>query len=85
MSSTPSASLTLLRPAITGVHGYVPDDVLTNADLARIVDTSYALITERTAIKYRRILRVVGEGPTPSGGQAVRESVQVGRLTGSRT
>ena len=72
MSSTPSASLTLLRPAITGVHGYVPDDVLTNADLARIVDTSDAWITERTGIKERRILRGEGKGPSHMAAEAVR-------------
>ena len=31
-----------IRAAITAVHGYVPPDVLTNAELARLVDTSDA-------------------------------------------
>jgi len=44
-----------VRAAITGVHGYVPDYVLTNAELGRMVDTSDAWITERTGIKERRI------------------------------
>ena len=43
--------------AITGVCGYLPDFVLTNAELARLVDTSDAWITERTGIKERRILK----------------------------
>jgi 3-oxoacyl-[acyl-carrier-protein] synthase-3 len=45
-----------LRPvAITGTGKYVPEKVLTNEDLQRIVDTSDEWITERTGIKRRRI------------------------------
>jgi 3-oxoacyl-[acyl-carrier-protein] synthase III len=40
---------------ITGVGCYVPERVLTNADLAELVDTSDEWITERTGIKERRI------------------------------
>jgi len=40
-----------IHAAITGVHGYVPPDVLTNAELARMVDTSDEWILERTGIK----------------------------------
>jgi 3-oxoacyl-[acyl-carrier-protein] synthase-3 len=43
--------------AITGVQGYVPEEVLSNEDLAKIVDTSDEWITTRTGIKERRILR----------------------------
>jgi len=43
--------------AITGVQGYVPEDVMTNEDLAKIVDTSDEWITTRTGIKERRILK----------------------------
>ena len=43
--------------AITGVQGYVPDTVLSNEDLAKIVDTSDEWITTRTGIKERRILK----------------------------
>ncbi len=46
-----------LRAAITGVQGYVPDYVLTNAELATIVDTSDEWITSRTGIKERHILK----------------------------
>jgi len=45
-----------LRPvAVTGTGKYVPEKVLTNADLQRMVDTSDEWITERTGIKERRI------------------------------
>ncbi|MDG1741619.1 MAG: ketoacyl-ACP synthase III [Crocinitomicaceae bacterium] len=43
--------------AITGVQGYLPSDVLSNDDLAKIVDTSDEWITSRTGIKERRIMK----------------------------
>ena len=46
-----------ITAAITGVPGYVPEEVLSNEDLAKIVDTSDEWITTRTGIKERRILR----------------------------
>jgi 3-oxoacyl-[acyl-carrier-protein] synthase-3 len=60
------------RTAITAVHGYVPPDVLTNADLARMVDTTDAWITERTGIKERHILKGEGLGSSHMGAEAVR-------------
>ena len=45
-----------VRPVrIAGVGSYVPPDVLTNADLEKMVDTSDAWIVERTGIKERHI------------------------------
>ncbi len=61
-----------LRAAITGVCGYVPPDVLGNADLAAMVDTSDEWITERTGIKERRILKGKGLGTSHMGAEAVR-------------
>jgi 3-oxoacyl-[acyl-carrier-protein] synthase-3 len=40
---------------ITGVGSYVPDKVVTNADLADLVETSDEWITERTGIKERHV------------------------------
>lgn len=51
-----------IRAAITGVHGYVPDYVLTNDELATIVDTNDEWITSRTGIKTRHILKGEGKG-----------------------
>ena len=45
---------TVVRTAVTGVGSYLPDEVLTNQDLAKIVDTSDAWIFERTGIHERR-------------------------------
>jgi 3-oxoacyl-[acyl-carrier-protein] synthase-3 len=43
--------------AITGVQGYIPEHVLSNEDLSKIVDTSDEWITTRTGIKERRIMK----------------------------
>jgi 3-oxoacyl-[acyl-carrier-protein] synthase III len=63
---------TPLRAAITGVHGYVPPDVLTNAKLAQMVETSDEWIVERTGIKERHILTGKGLGTSHMGAEAVR-------------
>jgi 3-oxoacyl-[acyl-carrier-protein] synthase-3 len=41
--------------SITGVGSYVPEKILTNADLEKMVETSDEWITTRTGIKERRI------------------------------
>jgi len=46
-----------LHAAVTGVEGYVPEHILTNEDLSKMVDTSDEWITTRTGIKERRIMR----------------------------
>jgi 3-oxoacyl-[acyl-carrier-protein] synthase III len=45
--------LSVLRSVITGVGGYLPEQVLTNAELAKTVDTSDEWIVERTGIRQR--------------------------------
>lgn len=61
-----------LRAAITGVQGYVPDYVLTNAELETIVDTNDEWITSRTGIKERRILKGDNVGTSAMGIEAVK-------------
>lgn len=51
-----------IRAVITGVDGYVPDYVLTNAELETLVDTSDEWIVSRTGVKERRILKGEGKG-----------------------
>lgn len=46
-----------IRAAITAVGGWVPDEVLSNADLEKIVDTTDEWIMSRTGIRERRILK----------------------------
>jgi 3-oxoacyl-[acyl-carrier-protein] synthase III len=56
--------VTELRSVVVGCGAYLPSKVLTNADLARMVDTSDEWITERTGIKSRHI---AAEGENTSG------------------
>src|SRR5436189_175807 len=53
--SSPRSHKTLRTVSIVGTGSYVPEKVLTNEDLSRIVDTSDEWITTRTGIKERRI------------------------------
>jgi 3-oxoacyl-[acyl-carrier-protein] synthase-3 len=46
-----------ITAAITGVQGYLPDYILTNEELSKIVETSDEWITSRTGIKERRIMK----------------------------
>jgi 3-oxoacyl-[acyl-carrier-protein] synthase-3 len=61
-----------LKAAITGIHGYVPEDVVTNADLEKIVETNDEWITSRTGIKERRILKGEGKGTSVMAAEAVK-------------
>jgi 3-oxoacyl-[acyl-carrier-protein] synthase III len=61
-----------IQAAITGVHGYVPPDVLSNAELSRMVETSNEWIVERTGINERHILKGKGLGTSHMGAEAVR-------------
>jgi len=46
-----------IKAAITAVGGHVPNTILSNADLEKMVDTNDAWIRSRTGIKERRILK----------------------------
>lgn len=52
----------MIRAGITGVHGHVPETVLSNKDLEKMVDTNDEWIQSRTGIKERRILNSPGKG-----------------------
>jgi len=58
---------------ITGVGGYVPDAILTNEDITKLVDTTDEWITSRTGIKERRILKGENLGASFMGIKAVEE------------
>jgi 3-oxoacyl-[acyl-carrier-protein] synthase III len=61
----------MIRAAITGVSGYVPEDILSNADLEKMVDTNDEWITSRTGIKTRHIQRGEGLGTSDLATPAV--------------
>lgn len=54
--------MTKITAAITAVGKYVPEDILTNEMLEKMVDTHDEWITARTGIKERRILKGEGKG-----------------------
>ncbi|MDR0659503.1 MAG: ketoacyl-ACP synthase III [Prevotellaceae bacterium] len=59
--------------AITGVAGYIPDYVLTNEELSKMVDTTDEWIMTRIGIKERRILKEEGKGTSDMAEMAVKE------------
>ena len=61
-----------IKAAITGVNGYVPDYVLTNAELETMVDTTDEWILSRTGIKERRLLKGEGLGSSDLGAAAAK-------------
>lgn len=61
---------------ITGLGYYVPDNIVTNADLSRIIETNDEWIQERTGIQERRHI-VRGEDTTTSMGvKAARIAIE---------
>lgn len=49
--------MSVVRSVVTGVGGYLPEDVVSNEDLSRVVDTSDDWIRERTGIRQRHRAR----------------------------
>ncbi len=60
-----------IQAAITAIGGYVPEYVLANAELEKMVDTSDEWIISRTGIKERRILKGAGLGTSDMAAKAV--------------
>src|SRR6056297_2905696 len=68
--------MTKLRATITGIGAYVPDYILTNDELSKMVDTSDEWIMTRIGIKERRILREPGKGSSDLGAAAVAQLLE---------
>lgn len=66
----------MLNARISGVASYVPDDILDNDMLSKIVDTNDEWITTRVGIKQRRILRQEGAGSSFMGIKAVNRLLE---------
>ena len=76
---------------IIGLGSYLPEKIVTNDDLSKIMDTSDEWITERTGIKSRHIADPVKDRPSimvvTSGVQSARAYVRApceSRRAGSR-
>ena len=65
-----------INAVITGIGGYVPEDVLTNEDICKMVDTTDEWIMTRVGIKERRILKGEGRGTSYMGIQAVKQLLE---------
>lgn len=65
-----------INAVITGVGGYVPDYILNNEELSRMVDTTDEWITTRVGIKERRILTEEGLGTSYLARKAAKQLVQ---------
>ncbi len=63
----------MLNAVITGIGGYVPNDVITNADISKLVDTTDEWILTRVGIKERRVLKGEGVGTSFMGVKAVNQ------------
>ncbi len=64
--------MTKVRAAITGIHGWVPEYILNNAELEKMVDTTDEWILTRTGIRERHILKGEGKGSSDIGAEAVK-------------
>lgn len=66
----------MLHARISGIASYVPDDILDNEMLSKMVDTNDEWITTRVGIKERRILKKEGAGSSYLGIQAVNRLLE---------
>lgn len=65
-----------IRAKITGVGSYVPEYILNNEELSKMVDTSDEWIMTRIGIKERRILKGEGKGTSDLGEKAVMQLLE---------
>ncbi len=61
-----------IKAAITGINAWVPDYILTNEELTKMVDTNDEWITTRTGIKERHILKGEGLGTSDMAVEAAK-------------
>lgn len=63
----------MIKAAITGLSSYLPDYILTNDEIATMVETNDEWITTRTGIKERRILKGENMGSSKLAIPAVKD------------
>jgi 3-oxoacyl-[acyl-carrier-protein] synthase-3 len=62
----------MIRAAITALAGFLPDNIVTNADLEKIIDTTDEWITSRTGIKERHLENDPNKATSDMGVEAVK-------------
>jgi 3-oxoacyl-[acyl-carrier-protein] synthase-3 len=65
-----------MRAVIKGIGAYIPEYILTNDELSRMVDTSDEWIMTRIGVKERRILKEDGLGTSYMGALAVEDLIK---------
>jgi 3-oxoacyl-[acyl-carrier-protein] synthase-3 len=68
--------MTKLRATITGIGAFVPDYILTNDELSKMVDTTDEWIMTRIGIRERHIIKEEGEGTSFVGTRAVQQLLE---------
>ena len=66
----------MLNAKISGISSYVPEDILDNEMLSKMVDTNDEWITTRVGIKERRILKDIDKGSSYLGIKAVEKLLE---------
>jgi 3-oxoacyl-[acyl-carrier-protein] synthase-3 len=69
-----------IRSIVTGVGSYLPDQIVTNDDLAKFVDTTDEWIAERTGIRSRR-KAAEGQPTSDLGAEAARRALEAAGRT----
>jgi 3-oxoacyl-[acyl-carrier-protein] synthase-3 len=76
MNTTPA-----FRSIVRGTGGFAPPNVVTNDDMAKLVETNDEWIVQRTGIKARRLMKHQGEFSTADmGAQASLQALQMAGL-----
>jgi 3-oxoacyl-[acyl-carrier-protein] synthase-3 len=68
--------MTNIKAAISGIEVFIPDYILTNDELSKMVDTSDEWIMQRIGIKERHILKEAGKATSDMGAWAVEKLLQ---------
>ena len=63
-------------PGISAVGGYLPDYIMTNHELEKLVDTNDEWITTRTGIKERRILKGEKQGTSVMAKEVLKQLLE---------
>jgi 3-oxoacyl-[acyl-carrier-protein] synthase III len=71
----------MTQTKIAGIGYYVPENIVTNEDLTRYMDTSDEWIQERTGIKERRFAARTGETTTTMGVEAAKIAIERAGIT----
>jgi 3-oxoacyl-[acyl-carrier-protein] synthase-3 len=73
----------MIRSAITGVGGYLPEKIVTNHDLEKKIDTSHDWIVQRTGIEQRHIV-AEGQGTVDLAVEAAKKALANAKISGDQ-